>query len=122
MERFTGDFSCREDLIKNFELGEHDLDQCLIVFAHYGGSGYDGCAFVIFQENGKLFEVNGSHCSCYGLEGQWSPEETSLEVLIHRIEHGNLGYDGNSFKDELLEALSYLEVTLDVGGGRKVKV
>ncbi len=52
-----------------------------ILFASYGGGSYDGDAFVLFEENGKLYEVHGSHCSCYGLEGQWKPEETSIEAL-----------------------------------------
>jgi hypothetical protein len=39
---------------------------------------------VIFEKDGKLWEVNGSHCSCYGLEGQWQPEETTWEAIaIH---------------------------------------
>ena len=52
--------------------------------------------------------MNGSHCSCYGLEGQWEPEETDLEAIRHRLLNGKLGQDdwsGNEFRDELISFL-----------------
>lgn len=52
-----------------------------ILWAEYDMDGYEGSAFVLFRKDGKLYRVDGSHCSCYGLEGQWLPEETSWEVL-----------------------------------------
>lgn len=55
-----------------------------VLYAHYGMGSYEGDALVIFEEDGKLFEVNGGHCSCYGLEGQWKPEETSWQALAIR--------------------------------------
>lgn len=48
-----------------------------VLYAQYGYGSYDGSARVLFERNGTLFRVDGSHCSCYGLEGQWEPEETS---------------------------------------------
>lgn len=67
-----------------------------ILFANYYIDGYDGSAWVLFydREKHKLFEVNGSHCSCMGLEGQWEPEETTLEAIALRLSKGTLGeYD-----------------------------
>lgn len=55
-----------------------------ILFASYGGGSYEGDAFVLYKKGKKLYEVNGSHCSCYGLEGQWKPEETSWASLVMR--------------------------------------
>ena len=52
-----------------------------ILFASYGYANSSGDAWVLFEKDGKLFEVNGSHCSCYGLEGQFEPEETDLKAL-----------------------------------------
>jgi hypothetical protein len=75
-----------------------------ILFASYGTDNYCGGAFVLFESNGVLYEVNGSHCSCFGLEGQWEPEVVSLEELKHRLEKGTFGSDDycdNVFKDEL---------------------
>lgn len=75
-----------------------------ILFASYGTDNYLGDAFVLFEKDGKLFEVNGSHCSCYELEEQWNPQETSVEAIKFRLEKGNLGtddYSGNVFSSEL---------------------
>lgn len=55
-----------------------------ILFAEYETPSYEGYAFVLFERDGKLYEVNGSHCSCYGLEGQWEPDETTWEALAMR--------------------------------------
>ena len=79
-----------------------------ILFASYGCANYEGYAFVLFEKEGKLFEVNGGHCSCYGLEGQFSPEETTLEALSHRLINGKMGqddYSGNEFANEIKQFL-----------------
>jgi len=83
-----------------------------ILLASYGTPSYEGYAFVLARKEGKLYEVNGSHCSCYGLEDQWDPEETTIEALRHRITQGRLGsrdYDDNPFADELTAVLDELE-------------
>lgn len=83
-----------------------------ILLASYGTPSYEGYAFVLFRRDGKLFEVNGSHCSCCGLEGQWDPEEVTADELRHRIKEGNLGeggWDENPFAVELSQVLD--EVT-----------
>lgn len=95
---FKGNFSCKEDVVREFNLTEDVLRDCKILLAWYGYGDYDGAAFVLFDRDGKLYEVDGSHCSCYGLEGQWDPEETSVEALRHRIKEGLLGRD--SYYDE----------------------
>lgn len=55
-----------------------------VLFASYEYEDYSGKAFVIFERDGKLFEVHGGHCSCNGLEGQFEPEETTWEALAMR--------------------------------------
>lgn len=68
------------------------------MFAAYENESYEGYALVIFSKEGKLYEVNGSHCSCYGLEDQWSPEETSLDALrMRKYSYGNMQYDLEQF-------------------------
>ncbi|MDX0007791.1 hypothetical protein GOB40_13720 [Sinorhizobium meliloti] len=76
----------------DFDIKDETLDGAEILLASYTYADYSGEAFVLFRKDGKLFEVNGSHCSCYGLEGQWEPEETSVEALRHRLT-GGLGTD-----------------------------
>lgn len=77
-----------------------------VLLAYYDYEDYSGSAFVLFRKEGKLHEVNGSHCSCYGLEGQWEPEETTVEAITHRLEAGHYGID--PFKSELRDVLDHL--------------
>jgi hypothetical protein len=74
-----------------------------ILFASYGQDNYTGDAYVLFEEDGKLLEVYGGHCSCYGLEGQFDPSETTLEALKMALDgtFGTDDYSGNQFADEL---------------------
>lgn len=79
-----------------------------ILFASYSYANYSGDAWVLFEQNGELYEVNGSHCSCYGLEGQWEPDRVSLKELEHRLLNGTWGEDdwsNNNFKEELCKFL-----------------
>ena len=83
-----------------------------VLFASYEYEDYQGDAFVLFRKDGKLYEVNGGHCSCYGLEGQWEPEETTIEALEHRLKEGNLGsssYGPNPFAFELTVQLQKMK-------------
>lgn len=118
---FINDFSSKDDVLREFA-GERwswpDEDEqqefinrhknLNILFASYGRANYEGDAWVLFEKDGKLFEVNGSHCSCYGLEGQWSPEEVVLKELENRLINGTFGEDDwtdNNFKEELCDFL-----------------
>jgi len=87
----------------------------LIAYESVGSYGCDSSSFFLVQDaDSKLYEVNGSHCSCYGFEGQWTPEETSLEALQHRANEGRLfdtgGYDDDSDKN-LAAAVDYVNRT-----------
>lgn len=64
----------------------------MILFASYDNGSYSGAAFVLVMRDGLLFEVNGSHCSCHGLEDQWDEEETDVASLRHRMQNGSLGW------------------------------
>lgn len=113
----------KEDMIADFEniCGTQNLTpEHIAKYAHvdvllasYGYTSYTGDAFVLFRNNkdGQLYEVHGSHCSCYGLEDQWDEESTSIESLRRRINEGSLGsdyYSVNVFKDELIKVLDGL--------------
>ena len=84
MSIYLGVFQKQEDVVKGFEIDPSALDGATILMAWYGYGQYDGEAFVVFERDGKLYEVHGSHCSCNGLGGQWEPEETSWEALEMR--------------------------------------
>lgn len=88
-----------------------------VLLASYAYECYEGDAFVLFVKNGKLFEVNGSHCSCYGLEGQWQPEETSISALRKRLTGD--GYGLGRYREALERVVSEMErqgVLTDIHG------
>lgn len=60
------------------------LVDSVLIASVYEVESYEGSAFVLFEKGGKLYEVNGSHCSCYGLEDQWEPTETTWKALAMR--------------------------------------
>lgn len=97
---YIENFKSKEDVINSYSAPADSLDNVEMLLAWYGYGDYCGSSFVLFIKDGKLYEVNGSHCSCYGLEGQWSPEETSWDALKTRHFYGD-GCDGyNTAKEE----------------------
>lgn len=83
---YRNEFDSDEDIISNFNAPEDSLQGATVLYADYTYEDYSGSATVIFEKDGKLFEVNGSHCSCYGLEGQWEPEETTWQAIAMRTD------------------------------------
>ena len=84
MQRYFENFSSVDDVISQFEAPPGAVKDEEILFAWYGYGSYSGDAEVLFQRDGKLYEVSGGHCSCYGLEGQWEPAEVAWEQLAMR--------------------------------------
>lgn len=82
-----------------------------VLLASYTYQDYEGDAFVLLHKDGELYEVNGGHCSCYGLEGMWEPERTTCEALMHRLNAGRLGIhrSDNTFANELRALLIQLQ-------------
>lgn len=82
-----------KDICRDFDLQIETFDGIRLIAAEYTYESYEGRSHVIFEKDGQLFEVIGGHCSCYGLEGQWDPEPTTLDSLRHRFVKGRLGTD-----------------------------
>ena len=80
---FHGDWNNLEEMLSDFNIGVECLNGCDILYAEYTYEYYTGSAYVLLQNKftGKLYEVYGGHCSCYGLEDQWDMEETSVDFL-----------------------------------------
>ncbi|HDR7066898.1 TPA: hypothetical protein QCW42_004004 [Bacillus cereus] len=95
------------DLIAHqFQEKEEYIGSLQILLASYETDLSDGEAFVLFLEDGKMYEVHGSHCSCYGLESQWNPEETTIEELEFRLNNGG---GSDAWRIELLLMLEKLK-------------
>lgn len=103
---YYGEWEKKEDVLNDFRVSEQEVEGCEILFAYYTYEDYDGRAFVLFEKEGKLFEVNGSHCSCYVLEDQWEPEETLTSALLHRMVEGRSIVSDKVANDALLRVIS----------------
>lgn len=93
-----------EGMARDFEIDVHALDSLNVLLATYTYENYSGEAFVLFEKDGALFEVVGGHCSCFGLEGQWEPEETTVEALMACAWYP--GDDGDGMKSLIKQVTS----------------
>lgn len=106
---YFDNFSSWTDVCKNFKgttwsAVEQTYDQIIegmgpepkYIFAAYGTPSYEGYATVIFYRDGKWYQVEGGHCSCYGLEDQWKPEEFDPALYFKGIAEGKrlVNFDG----------------------------
>lgn len=77
----------------------------LLAYESVGSWGCDSSSFFLFKDSsGRLYELHGSHCSCYGFENQFTLEETTIEALRLREEKGHFftgGYDEDKENNEL---------------------
>ncbi len=74
------------DVQDRFEMNDPEPDE--VLYAQYDIDGYEGSALVIYRNGDKFYYVRGAHCSCYGLEGQWDPEEYSAEEFVAAYNRG----------------------------------
>ena len=133
--RLFGDWvgKTAEDVFEAFS-DDPILDFKIILGIVETGEYTDRDAFVLGlnTRTGRLQEVYGSHCSCYDLKGQWSPEDTNLPgilAMITRTQSSGRPVSYNKIPlstDEILREIdsAYREeglaspVTAMVGGGK----
>lgn len=55
----------------------------VVAYESVGNYGCDSASWFLLRakDTGVYFEFSGSHCSCFGFEGQFSLAETPLEYL-----------------------------------------
>lgn len=97
--QYFGEFSSKEDICREFAIDDFDG---VVLYAEYACEDYEGSAHVLFMDDAKFYYSEGSHCSCYGLEGQWSPEDTTIETLLHMARKGTGFWSKNSSFAETL--------------------
>ena len=87
-------------MLIDFGIDKSVIEGCNIIVASYTYEDYQGDAYVLFEKDGSLYEVYGSHCSCYGLnechynedeETQWKPEIADIESIKFRLKKGSWG-------------------------------
>lgn len=108
----------KQEIINAFEIPKETLENFDVIIWDYTYECYEGSAFLLLRDKNtnKLYEVNGSHCSCYGLEGQFKLEEVTKKELMFRLENNKrYGTDAcwitHYFRDDLIKFLNdYPEV------------
>jgi len=95
------EYGCKLDLSVMKTLSKMKV---LIAYESVGDYGCDSSSFFLFlDEDGTYQTMYGSHCSCFGFEGQFKLEETPVEYL--KSEKFNFycgGYDENEEETQLL--------------------
>ena len=86
-----------EHIVTSYEAQREDVEpyEFIVAYESVGSWGCDSSSFFLMRKDGKLYENSGSHCSCYGFEGQWVPEETTVEAINKRGWISIGGYDSS---------------------------
>jgi len=74
----------KKDIAEAYKVDIESLARYQILIADNEQWDYKESSWFLLRDinTGKLYENHASHCSCYGYEGQWEPEETSVEYLL----------------------------------------
>lgn len=63
----------------------------LFLASNYSTTGETATSYGLFKKNNSLYEIHGTECSMWNFEGQWKPEKVTWDVILHKINHGQLG-------------------------------
>jgi hypothetical protein len=85
------DEQLRENLREEWTVPKDELEAVDILWASGNLGDYEEWSWFLIRnkETGELFEVSGSHCSCYGFEDQWKPAPTTVKYLLSNHFYGS---------------------------------
>lgn len=96
-------FSSWKEVQEQYQMEEKEPEE--VIVAVYETGAYDGSSVVIYRNGEKYFYNTASHCSCNGLEDQWSPEEFENKTLFLAFLEKLKPYTA---KAEIEQAIEYL--------------
>lgn len=117
---FYGEYQgLTEDAVMTDMEGAYGIERCnidnyIILIASCNSYDYeeDSYFLLLSKIDGKLYENHASHCSCYGFEDQFEPEETNIPYLLS--EKCNFGYgldnERKNIQAHLVVLLRYLKL------------
>jgi hypothetical protein len=76
------------DSIVTEEQIRDDLEGANIVMIFFGFGSYCGMSCTVYEKGGDIYVNTSGHCSCYGHEGQWSPQKVTARWLLNQLDHG----------------------------------
>lgn len=98
---YQENFKNWQDVQSEFRTETPEPDE--VILAYYETPGYEGSAFVAYRNGDKYYIVEGSHCSCNGLEYSWYPEEyDSLDALKKVFERRDPYFLSDEIKKRIL--------------------
>lgn len=105
---YLHDFDSEESMLKEFAIDKSVIKGYKVLLASYTYECYEGSAFVLMRDKltKELVTVYGSHCSCYGLEGQFDIEKSSIEQIQKLYDENYYTY--REIRDELGAILKHL--------------
>lgn len=86
-----------------YPLEQLDNYEILVAYESVGRWGCDSSSWFLIKDkvSGELYETHGSHCSCYGFEGQFELEHTTVEYLqSDKFYFSCEGYDDDADNNE----------------------
>ena len=95
LQHLIDEWQAPKVLLENFKV--------LIAYESVGSYGCDSAGWYLLRhkKTKELYEVHGSHCSCYGFEGQFDPEVTELAYLkSDKFHFLKGGYDNDDQKHD----------------------
>lgn len=87
----------------------------LVAYESVGDYGCDSASWFLLRDKrtGTLYENHAGHCSCYGFEGQWSPEEVTVEhILSDKFYMPVGGYDDAESDERRNEVVDWVRKNL----------
>lgn len=97
---------------------KEELEDYTIHIAYESVGACDSSSYFLMEKSNKYYEFSGSHCSCYVFEGQYDPQEATLEYLkSSKFWICTGGYDNNSDENErkVREYIKCLKYLRDAG-------
>ena len=89
----------KNEIARQFEISTEELRGFRILFEGHAEEDYSDSILLILRKDGALFEVEASHCSCYGFEGMWNPRKTTVGALLKRTPASLSDRDYVRFRD-----------------------
>lgn len=102
-----------KDVQEQYEMSEPEAEE--VICAYYGADYcYSGESLVVYRNGGNYFLNEGSHCSCYGLEGQWAPTLYESKELFIACFEKQYFYAENMQRSQK-DVLKYLKTEVKSG-------
>jgi hypothetical protein len=114
---YNNDFTCWHDVVTEFTGTTYPItarnevlskfpEPDKVYFADYDTDGYEGRAVVIWRDKGKYYYLEGSHCSCYGLEETgFNPEVFETKELFLAYLERYCPWWMETIKDDLIKEI-----------------